>query len=94
MPVTTWGFSRPLTIAPSSRRTFRPSRSLCCEAAPLVIREPEAPVILQFLEHSYLLLQELDLVSCSWLSHPVMANSNISTGVVGIAPVCEGSKSG
>ena len=39
------------------------SFALCREAAPLVIGEPEAPVTIQFLEHSYLLLQELDLVS-------------------------------
>jgi hypothetical protein len=39
------------------------SFTLCREAAPLVSGEPEAPVTIQFLEHSYLLLQELDLVS-------------------------------
>jgi len=39
------------------------SFAFCREPAPLVIGEPEAPLTIQFLEHSYLLLQELDLLS-------------------------------
>ena len=35
------------------------SFAFCREPAPLVIGEPEALLTIQFLEHSYLLLQEL-----------------------------------